>query len=215
MAAKWSYKQFLHRVKWSSLYRLRKQSWYHCVFFRNMRRRNSVKLHIGCGYNFLEGWINIDKNKKVQADLYMDIQEIKHFCPENAVDEIMMIHVISYLRFWEALDFLQDCHRWLRDGGKIEIEVPDINKLARKIISLGSLDNCTDYAAYLECLRAVYAFGLEQITNKEHFETYAFGWSAEHLALEMKKLGFSDIRILEPQCHDKLPWRDFRIEASK
>ena len=204
-----------YRVKWSFLYRLRKQAWYHRLFFRRLAGRKTVKLHIGCGYEYLDGWINIDLDKRAKADLYMDVRDICRYCPENSVDELRMIHLISYLRFWEALDFLQACHRWLKPEGRIVIEIPDLRKAARELLEVKSLENSSDYARYMECVRAIYAFGMDQIASREKFGTYAFGWSSEHLALEMKKAGFHHIRILEPQCHGNLSWRDFRIEAEK
>ena len=210
-----SWEKFLYRIKWSFLYRVRKRTLYHRFFFHRLKSKNPVRLHIGCGHDYLDGWVNIDQNKKVRADLYMDIRKIRRFCPENSVDELLMVHVISYLRFWEARDFLSDCLACLKKGGRIVIEAPDIHKLAREILAAGPLEAPAAERKYMECMRAVYAFNMEQISNKEDFTTYAFGWSAEHLALEMKRLGFTNIRVLPPQCHDKLPWRDFRIEASK
>ena len=211
-------RRLLTRMQWSILYRIRKRALYHRLYFRCHGKRhadNGIRLHLGCGHNYLHGWINIDTSNQVKADLYMDLQNIGKYSRENSVDEIQMIHVISYLRYWEAVDFFKDCYRILKNGGKLILESPDICKLATALASIGSLDTSKDRVMYLEAVRAFYAFDMEQIKKKNAFQTYRFGWSAMHLQLELKKIGFQDIKTLAPQHHGALSRRDLRIEATK
>ena len=197
------------------MYRIRKRWIYRRLLFNFLLKKRNFNLHIGSGHDYLNDFLNIDASKLAKADVYMDMRKLNKYCIPGSVNQIKMIHVLSYLRYWEAIDFLTDCYRLLKKDGKIIIEIPDMHKLSHEIVNIHSIENETDRKMYFECLRAVYAFNMTQIEQKKHFNTYAFGWSAMHLEYELKKIGFKQIDILTPICHDKLPWRDFRIEAQK
>ena len=204
-----------YRIKWSILYRVRKRWIYRYFLFNFLLKKKNYNLHIGCGHDYLDDFLNIDASKEAKADIYMDMRDLNKYCISGSVNLIKMIHVLSYLRYWEAIDFLTVCYQLLKEDGKIIIEIPDIHKLSHEIVNIRSIEKLTDIKMYFECLRAIYAFNMKQIEQKKHFTTYAFGWSAIHLEYELKKIGFKSVNILTPICHDKLPWRDFRIEAKK
>ena len=204
-----------YRIKWSILYRIRKRWLYRYLFFNFLLKKRNFNLHIGSGHDYLADHLNIDASKLAKADIYMDMRQLSLYCRSSSVKQIKMIHVLSYLRYWEAVDFLIDAHKMLAAGGKLIIELPDIHKLSAELLKIQSLENSDDKYMYFECMRAVYAFNMDQIKQKVHFTTYAFGWSAMHLQYELEKIGFKNVNISTPVCHDKLPWRDFRIEAEK
>ncbi|MCD6213740.1 MAG: methyltransferase domain-containing protein [Candidatus Desulfofervidus sp.] len=55
-----------------------------------------MKLHIGCGLNYLEGYKNIDVSCKVKADEYYDIRlGVKE--EDNSVDEIFASCVLEQI----------------------------------------------------------------------------------------------------------------------
>lgn len=179
-------------------------------------RKSDINLHLASGHNYLKNYINIDINRCARVDINMDVRKIKKYFRKNSVNSVMTLHFLSYLRFWEAQIFLKDCYDILKEGGKIIIEIPDISKIAKNISSISSLEGDEkNYSDYLEMMRAIYAFDMEQHKNREHFSTYAFGWSAMHLKHEMEKIGFKNIEILEPCYHGNFVNRDFRLEAGK
>jgi hypothetical protein len=167
------------------------------------------RLNLGCGLMYLENWINVDISPDVRSDLQCDFLSIKEHYDANSIEEIMLLHSISYLRLWEARIFFSDMYRLLKNEGKLILEFPDIIKCGR------ILGDTKSEEEYLECVRAIYAFDLDQIKRKEAFTTYAFGWSAWHISQELKKVGFSKIEILEPKSHGERGWRDSRVVASK
>lgn len=180
-----------------------------------MKTNNTVNLNLGSGKLYDENYINVDINPNVLSDMQFDLRELRKHFNDNSVDKIMLIHVLSYLRFWEAIEFLKDSYIVLKPKGKIIIEIPDIHKIAKAIAKIQSIEKNESYNAYIEMMRAVYAFDLEQHKNKENFITYAFGWSAMHLKYEMSKIGYKNIKILDPEFHSKQINRDFRLEAQK
>jgi hypothetical protein len=168
-----------------------------------------LRLHLGCGSNYLEGWINIDISDRYKVDMRMNFQDIKNHFQVNTVTEIMMIHSISYLRLWEARDFFAEVYSVLQTGGKFTLEFPDVVKCVKVIAKE------KEYDAYIEGIRALYAFDMSQIKKKNEYQPYAFGWSAWHIITELQKVGFSSIVVKDPQTHGHLVWRDTRVESIK
>jgi predicted SAM-dependent methyltransferase len=64
-----------------------------------------VKLNLGCGNEYKDGWVNIDVDKSVRTDICCDFMNLKKYFKPNSVDLIYMIHSISYLNLWESLIF--------------------------------------------------------------------------------------------------------------
>jgi len=169
-----------------------------------------AKVNLGCGQQYLEGWVNVDSNPGVTTDLACDFRELPQYFPPGSLAVIQMIHSISYLRYWEAQDFFRGVHTLLQPKGCLILEFPDIEKCARRIrFCHGEL------GPYLEAVRAIYAFDLDQIRCRESYIPYHFGWSAWHINEELRQAGFSRIRIRQPQTHGPRFWRDTRVEAIK
>lgn len=98
-----------------------------------------LRLHLGCGENYFDGYINIDfppsehNVMKVKADMYANILDLDF--PFDSVDEIRLHHVFEHFDRIIALSLLIKWHLWLKNGGKLQIETPDFEGSARMIIS--------------------------------------------------------------------------------
>jgi hypothetical protein len=178
--------------------------------FMRARPDGKVRLHLGCGGDYWPGYVNVDISADAVCDLRMDFTRISELYSRNSVAEVVLIHSLSYLRLWQARDLFVDLCRLLEPGGRLIIELPDLAKCARK--ALASESNVADY---LEAVRGLYAFGMDQIENREMFRPYAFGWSGWHLKLELEKVGFQRVTLHDPQLHGQRVWRDMRVEATK
>lgn len=168
-----------------------------------------IKLHLGCGHLYKDGWVNIDIDKSLKTDICSDFMSVHENFQLNSVRVVTMIHSISYLNLWEARLFFRNIYDLLVINGVLELEFPDIDKCAKV------LSNTKSTNKYIEAVRGIYAFDLNQINNQENFKSYSFGWSAWYIKLELKKAGFKEVRILRPLTHGKLNWRDTRIIAIK
>lgn len=97
-----------------------------------------VRLHLGCGERHLDGYINIDHPPDhhavmtPQADIFADIKELRF--PDNCLTEIRLHHVFEHFNRVEALGLLIRWHRWLRVGGILHIETPDLAGSAKTIL---------------------------------------------------------------------------------
>jgi len=135
-----------------------------------------VRLHLGCGQDYWPGYVNVDIGADALCDLRMDFTRIGERYPHDSVAEVALIHSLSYLRLWQARDLFIELYQILEPGGRIIVELPDLAKCAQKLLTCES-----DLAEYLEAVRGLYAFGMDQIDRREMFTPYAFGWSAWHL----------------------------------
>jgi SAM-dependent methyltransferase len=94
-----------------------------------------MKLNLGCGGDVREGWLNIDVRKTHPKVLVLDLEkEMLRPFPDGSVDEILAKDFIEHLSWRVVEDFLRDCYRVLKRGGRMFIQVPDMEAVARKVI---------------------------------------------------------------------------------
>lgn len=79
-------------------------------------------LHIGCGGNYIPAHWNVDADRGVEADEYVDLEETPWPWPDGSFDYVLAEHVIEHLADIEAA--LRECSRVLSDGGRLEVAVP-------------------------------------------------------------------------------------------
>lgn len=83
-----------------------------------------MKLNLGCAYNKMEGWVNVDMDPACNPDMLFDVT-MPWPLEDNVVDEVNAEHVLEhlegtqgYLRFWTEM------YRVCKPGAEIKIEVP-------------------------------------------------------------------------------------------
>src|SRR6185369_2221030 len=99
-----------------------------------------MKLHLGCGQRYLDGYINIDfpsSSHSIQetsvADLHADILSLHY--PEKSVEEIRSHHVFEHFPRPIACALLAGWYLWLKEGGLLRIEVPDFRRTAQRLLN--------------------------------------------------------------------------------
>ncbi len=83
------------------------------------------KLHLGCGWNLLPGWLNMDYIPLCRRALYLDARRPFFFVSET-FDYIFSEHMIEHMSYHDGLNMLVECHRILKPHGKIRISTPDL-----------------------------------------------------------------------------------------
>lgn len=94
------------------------------------------RVHIGCAFTTLPGWINTDIGWR--AKLWLDVQERWPF-PNGTVSHIYADNMIEHVRMPVARRFFAEASRVLRPGGRIRLATPDVESLARLYLE-GSSD---------------------------------------------------------------------------
>lgn len=90
--------------------------------------RGPVKLNIGCGTDYKDGWINIDNNSDnniEKLDINWDLRNPLPF-EDNSVDYIFNEHFFEHLSPEDGVKVMQDLKRVLKQGGILRIAMPDI-----------------------------------------------------------------------------------------
>jgi len=155
------------------------------IFDRKMQN-NKLKLHLGSGEKYLEGYINIDfpssKHTLIvpKADVYKDIRDLEY--PENSVDEIRSHHLFEHFSRVEAIDLLLKWRKWLKPEGILRIETPDFSRSAIFFI-VGNFSEKMQLARHI--------FGSQEADWAYHLDY----WDKQKFKFFLKKFGFYQLRF--------------------
>lgn len=148
-----------------------------------------LKLHLGCGLRYLDGYVNIDypsSEHSVQhaivADFRVDLLQLHY--ERSSVDEVRLHHVFEHFPRPVALGLLCRWRDWLKPGGILRIETPDLMASAWLLASpFVSSDERQEVVRHL--------FGSHEAGWAAHWD----GWYRERFRLTLLTLGFSDLRF--------------------
>jgi predicted SAM-dependent methyltransferase len=146
----------------------------------------SVQLHLGCGWNQLEGWINIDLVGG-KTDLVWDLRKALPFEP-SSVDAVFLEHVFEHMTYSETLTVLGHIRKVLKPGGALRVGVPDAGMYARWY---------ANDAAGLQEFR--WGRVTAMLALREVFQEHAHvaAYDAETLVLVLEAGGFPGAKVTE------------------
>jgi len=147
------------------------------------------KLHLGCGERYLTGYVNIDfpgdkhsVQKRVVADRLIDIRKLK--CIPQSIDEIRLHHVFEHFLRASSCALLVAWNTWLKTGGVLRIEVPDLEQMARNITS-------RFVSKKRKMVAERHVFGSQEAPWAVHYT----GYSPDDLTYFLEKYGFKVNKI--------------------
>lgn len=152
-------------------------------------RNGLVKLHVGSGRFYAEGWINVDINPWYRKELWLDLRNPWPFA-DGQVDLIFSMHTFEHFDPID-LDFvLAECYRVLKHRGGIRVAVPD---LERAIAAYNS--GVFDHVRYVDPASTSKGrkFNDAIVYHGQHKILFDSGYLCELLA----EVGFREPR----QCH--------------
>jgi len=143
-----------------------------------------MRLHLGCGQRYLEGYVNIDYpmtehsvQQKSVADQFADLKELRY--KVDSIEEVRLHHVFEHFSRATACAFLAGWNSWLKQSGGLRIEVPDFEKTGKVALSRWSNPK-EKYVA----LRHI--FGSQEAHWAVHFQ----GYTPSSLSTFLKCYGF-------------------------
>ena len=80
-----------------------------------------MKLHLGCGNDYREGYVNCDISPDVKSDKIVNLEKRLPF-KDNSVDEIVVNHVLEHVQ--KPIEVLKEIYRICKHGAIIKIRVP-------------------------------------------------------------------------------------------
>ncbi|KKQ97180.1 MAG: hypothetical protein A2626_00660 [Candidatus Nealsonbacteria bacterium RIFCSPHIGHO2_01_FULL_38_55] len=152
-----------------------------------------LKLHLGCGGKYLEGYVNIDFPPSEhtiiipKADIFKDIRKLEY--QENSVDEIRNHHLFEHFSRQEALKLLLQWRRWLKLGGLLVIETPDFEECAKLFITTNDIEKQFKLARHI--------FG----SHEAEWALHKDFWSKSKFKFVLNKLGFSVSEIQQNRSY--------------
>jgi predicted SAM-dependent methyltransferase len=146
----------------------------------SFRAESPLRLHVGCGREALEGWVNIDIQTYAEADVALDITQ---GIPYHDVELIYSEHTLEHLDVESALQFLVESNRVLLEEGWLRLTTPNLDWVWDNIYSSQPGPNRLEKAIWAN--RSFYGWG------------HRFLWNREALEAALRAAGFSEIRWCE------------------
>ena len=115
----------------------------------------------------------------VAADIFADIVDLDF--PDSTVDEVRLHHVFEHFNRSTALALLVRWHKWLKMGGKLHIETPDLMGNARLLLS--------DLSWKVKMAVVRHLAGSHEASWANHIDH----WFPERFVHTLERLGFEKI----------------------
>lgn len=179
---------------------------------------NSVKLNLGSGGRPLKGWINIDnfdyeKNDSSRSasvyDIKADIRSLD--VPNEAVDAILLVHVLEHFVRWETVAMLRLFFEKLKPGGNLIVEMPDFDKCIEWYLRGRE-------APHIQTPLGLKNMGQTQFYGNQwdelEYETHRYVWTLREFTEVLGDVGYSLVQIgHDAQFHQR--GRDMFVVACR
>ncbi len=135
------------------------------------RDHDIVRLNLGCGYQKLEEYINIDSIERFNPDFIHDLSKPLPF-PENSVHEIQAMDLFEHFDKYIRYIVMENWANILVKGGKINLQVPNMAHIL-------SLEGKVDIESLMELI-----YGETMIASKAyswHYGNHKWGYTRKSL----------------------------------
>lgn len=95
-----------------------------------------MKLHVGCGLKYLEGYRHVDIMPYDHIDFQTSAEDL-HMIEDGSVDEIYACHILEHFKRFEIDSVLREWARVLKLGGLLRVAVPDFQSIVMEYIDNG------------------------------------------------------------------------------
>lgn len=92
---------------------------------RHLAADGPNRLHVGCGMNVLDGWLNCDLVPVSDDIVALDATRPLPFA-DGTFDHVFSEHMIEHVAYRHGVALLRECMRVLRPGGRLRVATPDM-----------------------------------------------------------------------------------------
>jgi hypothetical protein len=149
------------------------------------RRNEPVRLHLGCGDERRDGWLDVDIDPDTQPDILASVESLP-MLGDGSVDEIEACHLFEHLTYDQALAALREWHRVLRPGGLLQLELPNLDACVRM------LGRNFDPQGYDIGLIGIFGYPPEIGLTPSSW-SHQWGWTPETLEAALLDVGFREV----------------------
>ena len=188
-----------------------------------------MKLNLGCGPDLKDGYTNVDFRDLPGAQK-VDLSKFPWPWKDGEVDEVLMLDFLEHFPYRKTVPILQEVWRVLKHGGRVEIQVPDLEHCARAASMVGPFlcnrcgwefpyrDLRADFFTCKQCRQPWTDCAQAAIHRLYGGQDYEGNWHFTAFTnLQLDRLlqahGFSYVQQLERE-HQHKNW-NFKLEAKK
>ena len=145
------------------------------VYTKNL---HGIKVHLGAGEINLQGWINIDANKK--SHIHVIDKDFELNFSDEALSEVYLCHVLEHFSFNDSTILINKIYKKLKKGGVIRISVPDFEKIS-EIYKLDRKLQLVKYALMggqndkYDFHKSIYDYDMRNLLKSCNFNNIAIG----------------------------------------
>lgn len=165
-----------------------------------------MKLHLGCGQVYLDGYVNIDYplsehtvQQKSVADEFHDLTNMRY--KAGTIEEVRLHHVFEHFPRTQAIALVASWHSWLQKNGRVHIEVPEFDATAE--IFLNPKTPAKDRHVAIR-----HIFGSNEAAWAVHYD----GWNEWRFRELFKAFGFKTEKVTR---NEYLATRNIEVIARK
>lgn len=147
-----------------------------------------MKLNIGAGSDIRpkdDGWVNVDIRSLPGIDIVCDTADLDSF-EDCTFEHVLANDILEHVDPYVVPDVLSEWFRVLKPGGTLAVRVPNIRRIAARLVS-GVLDDAT--AVWL-----LYGEQSEKAGGSE-YGSHRTGFTEVLLKQALSKAGFEDIEV--------------------
>lgn len=145
-----------------------------------------MRLHLGCGANFIEGFVNVDVEPQDSRVVQSDIRNLDSVAEDESVAEIYACHVLEHVPRADVPQVLSHWRRKLCPGGLLRLSVPDFEYLVSDYIQ--AKQQGQRWWTDRNILPPL--FGGQDYATNFHYNAFDF----EYLSTLLVEAGFADVR---------------------
>jgi predicted SAM-dependent methyltransferase len=170
------------------------------------RGQSPACLHLGCGDQLMNGWLNVDLHAPRDEAIAFDLRKGLPFLDDESIDYIYHEHFFEHLDRRSGRRLLEESYRVLKRSGHMRIAMPDLDRSIRSYLE-GYRDETGEF---VEERRALYGTQLLD-TPGEVLDMALRGWEhrfvyGERDILRMVELnGFRNVQ--------RVPYRQSAVAA--
>jgi len=155
-----------------------------------------VRLHLGCGPNIMQDWINVEGDLyKGQDNTFIHNITEQYPIADNTVDEILSVHVIEHIAPDLVIPMMREWLRILKPEKFVAVEWPDLLKMCQYIVD----DPSRIYSDNRKIQKRSVAGIFGNIGKHKNIEMlHKWGYSAESMCKLFLETGFRKTQIESP-----------------
>lgn len=168
-----------------------------------------LKLNLGCGDVFFEGWVNVDLENRSKANLLWNLTE-PFPLPAESCSLIYSEHVIEHFTVEDGLKIFRESFRLLAPGGVLRIAMPNLEHSVESYVK----DSWRPDFARWEVLRDVKT-RCEALNVAMRWWGHLWLYDREELHRRLREAGFTQLRDAEwgKSSVQELCNRETRVET--